>query len=114
MSVSVTGQRVSVGVNKMLVLLNSLYNKKVSSDRTISSEEQLVLSRIENSLLLRAFVDPSVEFKRTKGYVPPRLELELVYAAVRGRMPESAVTNEGLLMFAFDRLGVLGGFEAEN
>jgi hypothetical protein len=111
---AVTANRVNQSVGEMATVLNTMFKKKSSGLLEYTELEQRVLERLEHSLLLRAFVDPRVEFKAIKGYVPPRIELDMIHAAVRGTMPSREVGSEGLLWFALDRLGVLGGFSSEG
>ena len=73
--------------SKFLVVLNELYLKKREGSTGLSDLEKECVSRVENTILLRSLVDPRVPMEYPRGYVPPRMEVELSFAAVTGYMP---------------------------
>lgn len=63
--------------------LYSMFEKKKFGVE-LSNEEKDLLEKFKNSRLVRALIDPSVDF-RVEGYVPPRVEIEIAFSIVSGR-----------------------------
>jgi hypothetical protein len=72
----------------LVSLLHSMYLKKLSGKKEMEVRELSLLAKLEHSKLLKVFVDPTtpIDFLKEKGYVPPRLELEMTYSAMTGKV----------------------------
>lgn len=107
------GMKLTRSVQTMLETLAGMYSKKCSGAASMedySSIEQKVLATLEHSGLLRAFVDPTVPFDFPVDYTPVRIELELVYATLCGKLPESYITDESILNLLTRELGIVSSF----
>lgn len=97
-------ERSGNSVLKMAEMLNGLFVKKISGDEDFNSKELECLSRMEHSKLLRVFIHPQEVVEWPIGYVPPRMELEMVYSAVTGEMVSRGMDQSGLVRFAFEKV----------
>ena len=102
--------KAKTGVLRMVEVLHAMYYKKVKAEVDYTQEEMAVLEKIENSVFLRAFVDHRIGFERPVGHVPSKMELDMVYASIRGEMPDPSISSQDIMYLMFDRLGVLGGY----
>lgn len=79
------------------ICLHNMFEKKKFFEGELTKEEEGILARVQNSLLLRSLIDPSLPFGMPENYVPSRLELELAYVAVSGRLSEKTISIKDLV-----------------
>jgi hypothetical protein len=67
-------------------VLHDMYEKKKYGE-PIDEQEKALLNRFQNARLIRALIDPSVDFE-IGNYVPPEIELDIAMAIISGRPSE--------------------------